>query len=99
MPSVFFLNSFIICFGAVDINDSKTIFDMVIVLKITILPSNVRFLFFHIFNTWSMSIFFPLLIFRCKKNEYLKFLMYHYLDLYNVTHRLPLEPLSGLQYP
>ena len=47
----FFLNSFIICFGAVDINDSKTIFDMVIVLKIAILPSNVRFLFFHIFNT------------------------------------------------
>ena len=25
--------------------------------------------------------------------------MYHYLDLYNVNHRLPLEALSGLQYP
>ena len=25
--------------------------------------------------------------------------MYHYLDLYNAYHRLPLEPPSELQYP
>ena len=43
--------------------------------------------------------FFHLLILHCMRNEYLIFLMYHYLDLYNVNHRLPLEALSGLQYP
>ena len=75
-----------------------------IVLKIKILLYNVRFLFFHIFSTRWMSVtvlqkFFPLLIFHCKKNKYLTFLMYHYLDLYNLNHRLPLEIFSGFQYP
>ena len=53
-----------------------------------------------LFNTWTLFFvwyvkmcwisvtvlwkFFNLLIFHCKKNEYLKFLIYHYLDLYNV---------------
>ena len=38
---------------------------------------------------------FPRLIFHCNKNEYLKFLRYHYLDLYNVNHRLPLNAVRG----
>ena len=43
--------------------------------------------------------FSPLSIFRCKRNGFLIFLTYQYSDLYNAYHRLPLEPLSGLQYP
>ena len=38
-------------FGTVVINDWKTIFDITIVLNITIFPSSVRFLNFHIFST------------------------------------------------
>ena len=79
-------------------------FDIAIVLKITIFPYSVRFLIFHIFNTRWISFtvlwfFFPLLIFHCKRNEYLILFIYHYLDLYNINYRLSLEPLSGLQYP
>ena len=44
------------------------------------------------------KIFSLLSIFHIKKNWYLIFLTYHYSDLYNAYHRLPLEPLSGPQY-
>ena len=46
-----FSSSFTIEFGTVIMNDCKTIFDINIVLKITIFPSIERFLIFHIFNT------------------------------------------------
>ena len=82
----------------------SSIFDLaIIVLKIVIFLSSVRFLIFHIFNTTWISvivvwIFFPPLLFHFKRNEYLIFWIYHYLDLYNAYHRLSLGPLSGLQY-
>ena len=38
------------------INDRKTIFDIAIIFKITIFPSSVRFLIFHIFNTHWISV-------------------------------------------
>ena len=72
-----------------------------IVLKKTIFPSSVMFLIFHIFNTRWISVtvvYFHLLIFHCKRNEYLIFLMYQCLDQYNAFHRVLPEPLSGLQY-
>ena len=98
-----FSSSFTTYFGAVVINDWKTIFDIAIVLRITIFSSSVRFLMFHIFNTsWIsvavLKIFFPLSIFYCKRSEYLIFFTCHYLDLYNAYHMVLLEPLSGLQY-
>ena len=67
-------------------------------------PSSVTFLIFDIFNLveyllHSYKFFFPLLIFHCKRNEYLIFLMYHYLHLYNVNHRLSLEPPFSAPIP
>ena len=44
------------CLGAVVINDWKIIFEIPIVLQITISPSNVRFLIFHFFNTYWISV-------------------------------------------
>ena len=48
------------------INDWKTIFDIAIVLKITVFPSSIRLLIFLIFNTLGISV--AVLI-----NEYLIF--------------------------
>ena len=101
---IFFLSSLTICFGTVVINAWKTNFDIAIVLKITIFPSGVSFLIFHIFKTNSLNMLHcyknlsPLSIFRCKRNGYLIFLTCRNSDLYKHT-RLPLELLSGLQYP
>ena len=72
------LSSLTICFGTVLINDPKTIFDVAIVLKITIFPSNVSFSFsiFLKFVKYLLQCFknFSLLsTFRCKRNKYLIF--------------------------
>ena len=99
-----FLSSLTICFRKVVINAWKTIFYITIVLKITIFSSSVGFLIFHILKLVAYLLefykdFSLLLIFCYKRNGYLIFLMYQYSDLYNAYHRLPLEPLAGLQYP
>ena len=98
---MYFLSSLTLCFGIVVTNDGKTIFDIAIVLKITIFPSSVIFpsfssclfelyhfpYFQNSFNIcYNHKFFTPLSIFRCKRNGYLVFLMYRYLDLYNAYH-------------
>ena len=50
------LSSLFTCFGTVVINDWKIIFDIAIVLKITIFPSSIRFFIFYIFNACSISV-------------------------------------------
>ena len=72
------LSSLTICFGTVLINDSKTIFDVAIILKITIFPSNVTFSFsiFPKFVKYLLQCyknFSFLSTFRCKRNKYLIF--------------------------
>ena len=44
------------------------------------------------------KIYFPFLVFCCKRSECLIFSMYHYLNLHNRYHRPSLEPLSEFQY-
>ena len=99
-----FLGSLTICFGTVVINTWQTIFDIAIVLKITIFSSSASFLI-SIFSKLVAYLlqfykkFSHLSIFYCKRNGYLIFLTYQHSDLYNTYHRLSLEPLLGLQYP
>ena len=98
---LYFFKLLTICFGAVVINAWKTIFDIAIVfLKIKIKNKKNFFSKLVEYLLQCYKNFSPLSIFHFKRNGYLIFLtsIFRSIQHTHTYHRLPLEPLAGLQY-